>query len=126
MNHNEPKKIMIIDDEKGFTQFVKSILEETGLYQVLEVNAGYKAVDIARDFKPDLILLDIIMPTGDGAYIADKLSTDWELKRIPVIFITAAFTQEEASKHDDMTRGRPCLAKPVGLKELIDCIRKHI
>lgn len=66
------KRIMLIDDHPKFTQSMKIYLESTGAYEVREVNSGIRALAAVRHFKPDLILLDIIMPGMDGGDIAAR------------------------------------------------------
>lgn len=66
------KRIMLIDDHPKFTQSMKIYLESTGAYEVREVNSGRRALAAVRHFKPDLILLDIIMPGMDGGDVAAR------------------------------------------------------
>jgi len=82
----DKKRILIVDDEKDFTQMVKLNLEETGKYIVRTENIGRQALAAAREFKPHIILLDIVMPDTDGGEIAHNISLDEELSRIPVVF----------------------------------------
>jgi len=78
-----PKRILIVDDESGFTQLVKLNLEQTGRFIVKEENDGEKAHATAREFRPDLILLDIVMPKIDGGDVAALIREDFELKKHP-------------------------------------------
>ncbi|MCK5450911.1 MAG: response regulator, partial [Candidatus Omnitrophica bacterium] len=89
------KKIIIIDDEKGFTELVKTVLEETGEYEVIEENDGQKGYLTVLREGPALILLDLMMPGADGAEIAEKIKRDEDLKGTPIIFLTAAATEGE-------------------------------
>ena len=59
---NQPRRILIVDDEAGFTRLLKLTLEGTKRYIVKEENDGSQALSTARQFRPDLILLDIVMP----------------------------------------------------------------
>ena len=121
----EKKKILIIDDEQSFTNMVQLALGKTGRYEVRAENKGLNALDTTRRFKPDLILLDIVMPDISGGDIASQLNEDDAIKGIPVIFLTAIVTKDEAQKKDTIS-GRPCLAKPVGVQELIKAIEENI
>ena len=67
------KRILIIDDEPRFTTYVKLTLEAKGSYEVRELNTPAMAVQVARQFAPDVILLDIRMPDGDGLATLEKL-----------------------------------------------------
>lgn len=120
----EKKKILIVDDEVTFTRMVKLNLEETGEFSVLVENNGNNAVFTARLEKPDLILLDIIMPGTDGTIVMNQLKKDEATKNIPVMFLTAIVKKEETK--DGMIGGYPFIAKPVETQELLNCIRKYI
>jgi CheY-like chemotaxis protein len=120
------KKILIIDDEVGFTRMVKLNVEGTGKYEVRIENKGALALDTAKAFRPDLILLDIIMPDVAGSEVAACLYEDNSTKNIPIVFLTALVTEKELDGSCSIISGYPFLSKPVKLKELIDCIDRHI
>lgn len=122
----EKKKVLIIDDEESFTQMVKLNLEATGRYEVRAENKGSLGLDAVRSFKPDLILLDIIMPDIEGSEVAAALKEDNTTRDIPVVFLTAMVTKEETKAADGVIAGHPFIAKPVNLKELINCIDENI
>lgn len=71
-----------MDDEAGFTRLVKLNLEQTGNFVVRAVNDATNALQVAREFKPDLILLDIVMPKIDGGDIAARINEDIDLKKL--------------------------------------------
>jgi CheY-like chemotaxis protein len=121
----KPKRILIVDDESGFTRLLKLTLEKTGDYLVQEENDGTRAHAAAREFKPDLILLDIVMPKIDGGDVASKIKADPSLSEIPIIFLTAIVSKKEAVS-SDLIGGFPFLAKPVSLETLIHCIEEHL
>ena len=120
------KKILIIDDEEGFTKLVKLNLELTGKYEVRVENKGEKGLIAAKEYKPHLILLDVVMPDLEGSEVAAQLKEDPATKDIPVIFLTAILTKKERKGECGLIGGRAFLAKPVSLKELLDCIEKNI
>ncbi|RKY40816.1 MAG: response regulator [Candidatus Makaraimicrobium thalassicum] len=122
----EKKKILIIDDEEGFTDLVKTTLEESGRYEVRAENQGERGHDSARMFHPDLILLDLVMPRMEGSAVAEQIKTDEGLKDIPIVFLTAAVTIEETQAQHGLIGGHPFLAKPVKLKELVACIEEAL
>lgn len=121
----DQKRILIVDDEVGFTHLLKLTLEKTKKFIVREENDGTKAWLTARDFKPDLIFLDIVMPKIDGGDVASKLQADPSLKGVPIIFLTAIVSQKEAGK-ESAIGGFPFLAKPVSLEAVLSCIQKHL
>jgi CheY-like chemotaxis protein len=83
------KRVLLVDDEKSFTNLLKLNLEDTGNYEVRVENWAEDALKAAREFKPDIVLLDIIMPRMPGGNVAMQLKEDPALKDTPVIFLTA-------------------------------------
>jgi len=113
------KKILIIDDEKTFTEVVKFNLEETGKYVVAVENKGARGFGAAKEFKPDLILLDIMMPDMGGDKVAFQLKNSEDTKNIPVILLTAVVTREEEDTAGGVLSGYHVIAKPIDLEKLI-------
>jgi len=120
------KKVLIIDDEKNFTDMVKLNLEETGRFTVRVENKGSSGYSAAKDFKPDLILLDIMMPDKDGGNVLYEIKNDDEMKNIPVVFLTAIVKTNEDPSIDGHISGKPYLAKPVNFGKLVDCIDHNV
>ena len=119
------RRILIVDDDRDGTRLIKSLLEEISHYLVLEENDAAKAHESARDFRPDLILLDMMMPQVDGRDIAAQIDADPELQRTPIIFLTALATKVEA-KAGMSFQGHPVLAKPINILELINRIEENL
>src|SRR5438477_1314162 len=119
------RRILIVDDDANSTHLVKILLERSGPYLVLEENDAANANQTAHSFKPDLILLDIVMPTIDGGELATQIEADRELHDTPIIFLTALVTHGEA-KSGLHIQGHPLVAKPISIPELIDAIEKHL
>ncbi|MEQ2007228.1 MAG: response regulator [Limisphaerales bacterium] len=115
----EPKRILIIDDEPSMTRMIRLTLEMTKRYQVREENQAAHALTTAREFKPDLILLDVIMPGVDGGELARRIKADPVFGQVPVIFLTGTVTKREAAE-GAVTAGYPLLPKPVSLKILVE------
>ncbi len=120
------KKILVVDDEAGLTRMVKRGLEATGKYLVMEENVGGRAIAAAREFKPDLVILDVMMPDVDGGTVAAGLAESQDLQHVPVVFLTAIVTKEETKPAGSIIGKHTFLAKPVDLKNLITCIEAHI
>ena len=118
-------RVLIVDNDRDTTHLVKVLLERTGHYLVLEENNATKAHQSALNFRPDLILLDIVMPETDGGEVAARIEADPELKNTPIIFLTALVTRAEA-KSGLSIQGHPFLAKPVSIPELIKTIEEHL
>jgi DNA-binding response OmpR family regulator len=120
------KKILIIDDEEALTRGVKLNLELTGKYVVRIENKGSLGLKAAREFRPDLILLDIAMPDIDGSQVAEQLKDEDNCKNIPIVFLTALVTKKETHESSSDIGGYPFIAKPVSIKNLISCIEENI
>lgn len=113
-------KVLVIDDEPEITEIVQAFLGEAG-YQVLVENSGGKAVEKAHGFKPDVILLDIMMPDVDGYDICEQLKKDPEFADTPIIFLTGK------DRSDDMGRsfksgGDMFIKKPFSCERLLEII----
>ena len=119
------RRILIVDDDANSTHLVKILLERSGPYLVLEENDPTKADQTAHNFKPDVILLDIVMPKMDGGELATQIEADRELRDTPIIFLTALVTHSE-TKSGLHVQGHPLVAKPISIPELIDAIEKHL
>ena len=89
-------------------------------------NASEAAPATAEEFQPDLILLDVMMPGLDGGILASHLQSSPKLKGVPIVFLTAAVTREEARARRGVVGGLPFLAKPVNLQEVLGCLRRHL
>ncbi len=83
------KNLMLVDDEVSLTKMLKLHLEDTGKYIVHEINDGTKAVSAAKEIKPDIILLDLMMPNINGEDIATELMGDPITSNIKVMFLSA-------------------------------------
>ncbi len=110
------KKILVVDDEVSITRLLKLNLEKTGAYVVRSENEGTKTVAAAQEFKPDLILLDVMMPDIDGGDVAADLQADPLLRSVPIVFLTAAVKKEELDAKGGMIGGFPYIAKPLDVK----------
>jgi len=75
-DNNKPR-ILIVDDNPRFSHSARLILQQSGQYVVCEENDAAGAVETARSFRPDLTLLDLIMPGVDGAEVAAQIESDW-------------------------------------------------
>jgi CheY-like chemotaxis protein len=120
------KRILVVDDETGVTTMTKLNLERTGQYEVQVENRATCALDTARRFSPDLILLDITMPEMDGVELASQFKADQKLKDTPIVFLTAIVSQYETGNSELRRGGQVFLSKPVNMKTLVACIEQYI
>ena len=120
------KKILLIDDEEDFCFFVKSNLESRKEFRVITAAEGKEGIELAKREKPDLILLDIVMPEMTGSDVIEILSKDSQTKQIPVVFLTGVVTREEMGPEEPMKRigGWNFIAKTVGLEKIISFIEE--
>jgi two-component system, OmpR family, response regulator len=120
------KKILVVDDEQAMTRMLKRNLEATGRYDVRAENSGAAGVAAAREFQPDLILLDVMMPGVDGGEVAAQIKEDKRLANIPVVFLSAIVKKEETQPTGGNIGGLTFLAKPVKFDDLITCIENQL
>jgi CheY-like chemotaxis protein len=120
----EKKRVLLVDDEASFTRLMKLNLETNGPYEVRVESDPGKAVAAAREFRPNVIFLDVIMPETDGGTVASELGADPGLKSIPIVFLTAVVSKNEVLQHGDKFGGRIFLAKPVSVADVIQTIEK--
>lgn len=119
------KRLLVVDDDPDFTSLIKLNLEETGEFEVREENRSEHALDTAREFKPDLIFLDIMMPNVMGGKVSSQVEADEELKDTPVVFLTAV-VPEETRREKTRIGGRPFITKPVSPEEVLAVVEKYI
>ena len=118
------KRILIIDDEENFCYLVKKNLEKTNEFEVYTATNGDDGIRLIKVVKPDLILLDIIMPGLDGGDVVSLIRSDSSIKDTPIVFLTSLVREDEAGA--SFTKGYSLLAKTVSLRELIACIKEKV
>ena len=117
-------KILIVDDDVDFTELLKASLEGTGKYKVQAENHGPRGLTVAKAFKPDLILLDVMMPDMDGSDVAEEMRGDKDIKNIPIAFLTSIVKEEEVESHSGIIGGNRFIAKTVAVREIINSIEQ--
>ena len=120
------KRILIVDDKASDTLLVKLCLEQTGDYVVGEENDALAAVAAAEKFRPDLILLDVLMPGLNGGDLAESLRANPQLKDVPIVFLTALVTKADIKSGVGQLGRYPFLAKPLSLPDLVACLRYQL
>lgn len=120
------KRIMLVDDEAPITRMMRRNLEATGRFDVLDVNDPVLALETARQFRPDLVFLDVMMPGKDGGDVAADFADDPQLAKIPIVFLTAIVSKKEVEPTGSTIGHHTFLAKPVRLEDLLTCINDHI
>lgn len=112
------RRILIVDDEADFTAMTAMALEGTGKYQARQENRASHALAAAREFHPELILLDVMMPERDGGDVLAELEADPVTRNIPVVFLTALVAGRESPFGALSRGGRRFLPKPLSLGSL--------
>jgi CheY-like chemotaxis protein len=100
-------------------------LDAHGDCEVRVENEGRRALAAAREFRPDVIFLDIVMPDADGGTIAAEIKADPGLRNIPVVFLTALVSQHVTHGVQAQIGGHPFLAKPVDPDIVLECVQKY-
>ena len=119
-----PKKIMVVDDEDFMIDFIRTGLEIEG-YDVISTSNALQAIELAHQNKPDLIILDFMMPGIDGYSIYKGLSASQITKYIPVIFVTGNLTPEVRAKIFQ-TKAFCFLPKPFEITELTNKVKEAL
>jgi len=122
----DPKRILVIDDEPSFTRMVCRTLEADLRYIVREVNRSTDALASAVEFKPDLVLLDIVMPEADGGDIASSLREHPVTANIPILFVSAMVSPKETKDGFYTSGGERFLAKPVSAELLLRAVEDSL
>jgi CheY-like chemotaxis protein len=122
---NSNSRVLIVDDNSKFTHRASELLQNTHHYVVCEENDPRRALQTARSFHPDLILLDLIMPQADGTEVAAQITSDWMLHRVPIVFVTGLITREEA-RDGRRIEGHRVVPKPGHSLDLIKLVEENL
>ena len=112
------KRVLVIDDDEEFLEELKELLAQTG-YEVSDISDSSIALKVARETRPDVILLDLRMRRTSGFEIADGLKRFLETERIPVIAMTGFYTMKEHSWLMNFCGIKKCLKKPFNPLDVI-------
>ena len=120
-------KILVVDDDPVFVKATKTVLESKN-YKVSTASDGDEGLQKAKDERPDLIILDIIMPTKDGFTACEQLKGDPQLSNIPVIILTS-FVEKGKETNIPSSAGLALEAedyidKPVSPEELLNRVER--
>jgi DNA-binding response OmpR family regulator len=114
-------KVLVIDDEPEITDIVATFLKEVG-YQVETENSGMGGLEKAKTFKPDLILLDIMMPFMDGYQVCEELKKNAQTKKTAVVFLTAKDAKSDEGRSFG-SGGDMFIKKPFSCERLLEIVK---
>jgi len=120
------KRILIVDDDPAMALMAKANLDRVGHYDIRTENLAQRALETTREFRPDLILLDVLMPGMLGSEVAAQLDADPNLSKIKYVFLTCMLTTEEALKSSGEIGGHIFLAKPILAVELCRVVKEQL
>jgi len=117
------RQILVVEDNERNMKLVRELLEATG-YRTIEAATGSQALDLARERRPDLVLMDIRLPDTDGVEALSRLRADDRTASIPVLAVTAQAMQGDRER---------CLAagfdgylsKPIDVGQLLEAVSRH-
>jgi DNA-binding response OmpR family regulator len=122
---NEKARILIVDNDSQFARSARVLIDQSGKYVACTVIDPRRALEAARSFKPDLVLVDLIMPHADGLEVAAQLEADWALHGVPIVFLTSLITANEA-KDGRRVYGHRILPKPTSSSKLIELVEQNL
>jgi DNA-binding response OmpR family regulator len=121
----DKKKVVVVDDDTVLLNLMKVRLTHAG-YAVLTADGGKKGLELIKRERPDLVILDLIMPDMDGSAVAAKLKEDSLLAKTPVFFLTGLVSESETTETDHAIGGRRFIAKPFDAAELVAMIKDAV
>lgn len=120
---SEPKRVVCIEDEPEMIDLVRLILGRKGFF-VIGANGGIEGLETVRREKPDLILLDLMMPDMDGWEVYQQVKADPGLREIPVIVVTAKAQSIDKVLGLHIAKVDDYITKPFGPQELLESVEK--
>lgn len=111
--------ILVIDDDVHYCRTLKKVLELRGGYSVRATTHGKEGIELARRHRPDMILLDIMMPGMNGTEVAAELLKNATTMSIPIMFVTGLIKHHEAERREGIVGNQHMMAKPVIIDDLI-------
>ena len=118
------RKILVIDDNQEIVELTKKRLEVSG-YSVITAGGGLEGLDKVRNEKPDLIILDIIMPDKDGFEVLKELKKEEATRRIPVIMLSAK-SETSSLLNGEEYGAIDYFIKPCDWQEILKYIKKYL
>jgi two-component system cell cycle response regulator DivK len=118
-----PKKVLVVEDNELNMKLFHDLLEASG-YDTIQTRSGLEAIDLAREHRPDLILMDIQLPEVSGLEVTKWIKEDDELRSIPIVAVTAFAMKGD----EERIRKGGCeayLSKPISVGKFIETVRAY-
>jgi two-component system response regulator VicR len=121
----DAKRVVCVEDEPEMIDLVRLILGRKG-FNVIGANGGIEGLETVRREKPDLVLLDLMMPDMDGWEVYQQMKADTELRDIPVVVVTAKAQSIDKVLGLHIAKVDDYITKPFGPQELLESVEKII
>jgi len=118
------ERILCVDDDEHILEVATMVFEEIGDFKVKSCNSGAKAIATISSYKPQLIVLDVMMPEMDGVETAKQIYKSSEGKNIPIVFMTAKAQSHEQESYLKIDGVIGVISKPFDVSNLCDIITK--
>ena len=119
------KKIMVVDDEESLIELVTAVLEQEG-YEIIPASNGEEALEKLKTVKPDLILLDMMMPGMSGREVCERIRKDPKTKDLKIAFITVAKFSETGRDVLKKMKVLDYITKPFENEDLVGRVKKLV
>lgn len=122
---NNSISILAVDDDPSYRKFLQELLKRAG-YEVIAAADGEEGLKLARKHRPNLILLDVLMPGMSGGMVAYQLSENILTREIPILFLTSIIEQEQEMVVCHLDGQYPFLAKTIGADRLLSEVERAL
>jgi len=124
INKMERKKILVADDDPNILKLIKINLSAKN-YEIICCNNGESALEEIKKEKPDLLILDVMMPKIDGYTLDLELKDEEDTAKIPIIVITGCSDTKQLFDKTKSAKFITWIKKPFDIKDLVDCVNKY-
>jgi two-component system cell cycle response regulator DivK len=119
-----PKRILIVEDNDLNLKLFRDLLGANG-YETIETKEGYEAINLARNLRPDLILMDIQLPEISGLEVTKRIKADVDIRHIPIIAVTAFAMKDDEEKI--LRAGcEEYISKPISIAEFLAAVKRFL
>jgi len=118
------KKLLLVDDDEVVIEYLRVKLG--GEFDLICAGTAERALELARDGRPDLVLCDIDLPGMDGGDISAALFAQSETRHLPLVFLTALVSPAELQAQGDQLAGRAAISKQASIEQIVARIRANL